>query len=175
MAVAVAPVGVSGRWVRHAVPGADPLARPDPAPDNRWQRGEIVDALYLADTEATAWAEWYRHLAESGIPPSAAMPRDLWSWSVDARLADLSDDLKLHRAGLRRPRPGRVDWPAYQQVGEALAAEGWTGLIAPSAARPAYRILCLFRAPDGSVPGAAPVPPPTRVTMPPVPPTGMTT
>ena len=102
------------------------------------------------------------------------MPRDLWSWSIDARFADLSDDLKL-RAGLRRPRPRRAGWPAYQEVGEALAAEGWTGLAAPSAARPAYRILCLFRAPDGSVPGAAPLPPPRRVTMPPVAPTGMRT
>jgi len=99
LAVAVAPVGVRGRWVRHAFPGADPLARPDPAPDHRWQRGATVDALYLADTEDTAWAEWYRHLAEAGVAPGAAMPRDLWSWSVDAQLADLSDDLKLHRAG----------------------------------------------------------------------------
>ena len=175
MAPDVAAVHVTGRWVRHAVPGADPLARPDPAPDNRWQRGEVVDALYLADHDATAWAEWYRHLAESGIPPSEAMPRDLWTWSVDAELADLSDDLKLHRAGLRRPAPGRRDWAAYQQAGEALAAAGWAGLIAPSAARPAFRILCLFRAADGSVLGAEPVPPPVRVTLPPIPPTGMTT
>jgi hypothetical protein len=175
LAVAVAPVGVRGRWVRHALPGADPLARPDPAPDHRWQRGATVDALYLADTEDTAWAEWYRHLAEAGVPPGAAMPRELWSWSVDARLANLSDGLELHRAELRRPRPGRAGWPAYQAVGEGLAAEGWAGLIASSAARPAHRIVCLFRAPDGSVPGAAPLPPPRRVTMPPAPPTGMTT
>ena len=36
------------RWWRHTVHGADPLARRLLAPDNRWQRGATVDALYLA-------------------------------------------------------------------------------------------------------------------------------
>jgi hypothetical protein len=36
-------------------------------------------------------------------------------------------------------------------------------------------VLCLFRATDGSVAGAVPVPPPRLVEDPPAPPTGMTT
>jgi hypothetical protein len=61
--------GVTGRWVKHARPGSPSLPLRDPPPDNRWQRGDVVDALYLAVDEATAWAEWYRHLAELGVPP----------------------------------------------------------------------------------------------------------
>ena len=57
------------RWWRHTVRGADPLARRLPPSDNRWQHGAIVEAIYLANDEATVWAEWYRHLAEVDIPP----------------------------------------------------------------------------------------------------------
>ena len=32
----------------------------------------------LANDEAGAWAEWYRHLAERALPPAAGLPRDLW-------------------------------------------------------------------------------------------------
>ena len=175
MALDVDATRVTGRWVRHACPGSEPLPRRAPPPDNRWQRGDVVDALYLADEEATAWAEWYRHLAERGLPPGARMPRDLWPWDVDAKVADLSAADRLARVGLRPPRPGRRTWPEYQDVGEQLAADGWAGLVAPSAARPSNLILCLFRVADGDVPSARPVPPPTRVDQPPAPPTGMNT
>lgn len=175
MALDVDAARVTGRWVRHEYPGADPLALRDPAPDNRWQRGAEVDALYLADEADTAWAEWYRHLAEGGLPPSAAIPRDLWDWDVDLAAADLSDESRLARVGLGLPRPGRRTWAPYQQVGETLAAEGWPGLLAPCAARPAHLVLCVFRAEDGAVAGAAPVPPPALISHPPAPPTGMTT
>jgi len=82
--------------------GSPSLPQRDPRPDNRWQRGHVVDALYLAD-------------------------------------------------------------------------EGWAGLLAPSAARPEYLVLCLFRERDELVPGCVPLSPPERVHDPPAPPTGMTT
>ena len=63
-----------GRWLKHTYPDSLPLPERDPPPDNRWQRGDVVDALYLADTDDTVWAEWYRHLAEQGVPPLAQMP-----------------------------------------------------------------------------------------------------
>jgi RES domain-containing protein len=172
---------VTGRWVRHAYPGAGPVPRRDPAPDGRWQRGDIVDALYLADEPATAWAEWYRHLAELGLPPDRQMPRELWTWELDVEVADLSDETRLARIALPRPRPGRRGWLAFQQVGEALVAQGWAGLIAPSAARPAHCVVCLFRAEatePGKAPqlrGARPLEPPLTVAEVPPPPTGMTT
>jgi RES domain-containing protein len=108
---------ITGRWLKHAYLGAAPLAPRDPPPDNRWQRGDVVDAIYLADEEATAWAEWYRHLAERGVPPNAQMPRELWAWAVDVAVADGSDrraagaadryDDVAARAG-RSPRNGQT-------------------------------------------------------------------
>lgn len=175
MPLDVDAVRVTGRWVKHAYPGSDPLPRRDPPPDNRWQRGDEVDALYLAADEQTAWAEWYRHLAERGLPPAEQLPRDLWEWDVDVEVADLSNPTRLTRVGLDVPKPGRVGWPPFQRIGETLAADGWRGLLAPSAARPAHLVLCLFRAADGSVPGATPDPPPRRIDRPPAPPTGGTT
>jgi len=174
MALDVDTVRVAGRWFKHAFHGSAPLAHRDPPPDNRWQRGDVVDALYLADEGGTAWAEWYRHLAERGVPPGQQMPRDLWTWEIDAEVADLSAASRLARVDLAVPRPGRSAWPPYQVVGEELHAAGWAGLVAPSAARPEHMILCLFREQD-AVLGATPLSPPETVGEPPAPPTGMTT
>jgi RES domain-containing protein len=174
VALDVAAVAVRGRWVKHTFPGSPPLPERDPAPDNRWQRGDVVDALYLADSEETAWAEWYRHLAERAIPPLAQMPRELWRWKVDVEVADLSTDEKLAAVGLGQPLPGRHEWREYQLVGEQISAEGWCGLLAPSAARPVGKFLCLFRDRD-EVNGAKPDPPPRRVVEPPPPPKGLVT
>jgi RES domain-containing protein len=132
-----------------------------------------VDALYLADEQATLWAEWYRHLAERGLAPLFHLPRDLWRYRVPPTVvADLADADRLARVGLTPPAPGQRSWPAYQRVGRQLWREGWAGLTAPSAARPEGRILCLFMR-DG-VP-AKPVGRASVVTEPPVPPTGMQT
>lgn len=174
MALDLAAVAVRGRWVKHTFPGSSPLPERDPPPDNRWQRGDVVDALYLADSEGTAWAEWYRHLAERAIPPLAQMPRELWTWRVDVKVADLSTSEKLAAVGLRPPTPGRREWRPYQLVGEEISAEGWPGLLTPSAARPAGKVLCLFRNQHG-VDGAEPSPPPRQVREPPPPPTGLVT
>ena len=165
---------VSGLWFRHGPLGAPALPVRAVPPDNRWQRAEVVDALYLADSEATAWAEWYRHLAEAGVPPNAALPRRLWRWDVDEEVADLRTAARLARLGLDLPRPGRRTWAEYQAVGERLWSEGWPGLVAPSAARPEGLVVSLFRTAEG-VTGARPVGRPRTVREPPAPPTGMTT
>ena len=113
MALDIYAVGLDGVYFRHVPRGAPPLVGPEPARDGRWQRGEIVGAVYLADSVATAWAEWYRVLAEFALPPARALPRDLWRIEVSLeRVADLSDEDRLRRVGLARPRPGRSDWPA---------------------------------------------------------------
>jgi hypothetical protein len=173
VALDVDRVDVSGVWFRHIPHGADPLARPSPPPDNRWQRGRIVDALYLADDEATLWAEWYRHLAEIGLPPLRQLPRDRWRFRVPAlEAADLRDAARLGRVGLTPPVPGRRTWPGYQRIGETLWREGWPGLVSSSAARPDGLVLCLFV--SGPM-RARPLRPPKVVAEPPAPPTGMRT
>lgn len=72
------PVGaraVNGTWIRHVPHGAELLGRADTPADGRWQLGEIVPALYLADTVVTATAEWCRSLAEWGLSPRDHIPR----------------------------------------------------------------------------------------------------
>jgi RES domain-containing protein len=90
VALAVDPIAVSGEWIRHAPHRSDLLGRAIEPTDGRWQRGEVVRGLYLADDPATAVAEWYRYLAERGLPPSVAIPHDHHLWRVDASVADLS-------------------------------------------------------------------------------------
>lgn len=144
-------------------------------PDNRWQRGSVVEALYFADSEATMWAEWYRALAEAGVPPQQGLPRDVWEWEILLpEVANLSDDDRLARVELPPPRPTGLQWPIFQPVGEELHASGWPALISASAARPEGRVVCVFRT-VREAPGTRPIPPPTTVDEPPVVPTGMQT
>lgn len=171
--LSVSPRTVKGTWIRHVPHQADLLGRTSTPSDGRWQRGEIVPALYLADTAETATAEWYRSLAEWGLSPQDHIPYDHHHWRLELELADLSDLEKLHSATLDTPRPARHTWPAYQLVGEQLAREGWAGLIAPSAARPESLIACVF-ATDWPPVGCKPLDAKTIKTIPP-PPRGMTT
>jgi RES domain-containing protein len=124
---------VSGIWWRHIPAGGDVYYQPDPPADNRWQRGEVVEAWYLADSEPTAWSEWYRSLAEAGLPPHQGLPRDLWQWEVSLpEVADVTDEARLARLGLpTRLRPSRTEWPTFQPVGEALFHAGFKALACP--------------------------------------------
>jgi RES domain-containing protein len=90
-------------WTRHVPHGADLFGRADTPSDGRWQRGDIVRALYLADTVATATAEWYRSLAEWGLSPQDHIPYDHHRWRLDLELADLSDVEQLRRVSLEAP------------------------------------------------------------------------
>ena len=165
----------AGTWWRQIPAGGDVFHEPPVPADSRWQRGALVEGLYFADSEETMWAEWYRRLAETGLPPHHALPRDVWRWRIAlATVADLSDDARLARVGLPPLEPTRLQWPAFQAVGEQLAATGWQGLVAASAARPTGRVLCVFRR-TRRVPGVRPVRPPRTVALPPVVPTGLRT
>lgn len=173
MSLPVAPRSVKGAWIRHVPHQADLLGRASTPSDGRWQRGEVVSALYLADTPETATAEWYRSLAEWGLSPQDHVPYDHHRWRLDLELADLSDVERLRSVTLDVPRPNRRTWPPYQRVGEQLWREGWAGLIAPSAARPTSLIVCMFTPtwpPDKCTPLDA-----STVSATPPPPRGMTT
>lgn len=145
MAVDIATVRLAGEWWRELPAGLDPGRRPDPPRDARWQRGEVVDAVYLADSPETAWAEWYRWLAEAGVPSRAGLPRALWRVEVGVeRVADLRTPEALEAVGLAEPRPDRGEWPRFQRVGEQLHADGLAAIVAPSAARGGGLVLCVF-------------------------------
>jgi RES domain-containing protein len=168
-------VSVAGSWWRQTPHGSDPLWLATPPSSGRWQHGATVAAIYLADDEQTAWAEWYRALAEIAMPPTHGMPRDLWRWTIAVgEIADLSTPEKLARLDLPVLRPGRRMWAPFQAAGEQLHGDGYRGILYPSAARPDHKALCLFR--EGAlIPGAEPQRPPVTHRDPPAPPTGMRT
>jgi hypothetical protein len=125
----------------------------------------------------TPWPQQQRsgtaHLPSGDSPPQDHIPYDHHRWHLDLKLADLSDIEQLRRVSLDAPRPSRSTWPAYQRIGEQLWREGWAGLIAPSAARPASLITCVF-ATDWPPAGCTPLDANTVQTIPP-PPRHMTT
>ena len=143
--------------------------------DGRWQRGAVVRALYLADSEATAWAEWYRHGSEVGVPPGQRLPADTWRISVNATdIGDLSDPATLAAHGIRELRPTRRQWPQTQPIGEAYYEAGFRGILTPSAAHARGRILAIFR-PLPKLPGVRSIAPPNHYTELPPLPTGLRT
>ena len=171
----IVAVAVTGTWWRHLPAGGDPAYLSAHPASGRWQRGGTVGALYLAGDAETCWAEWYHRLAEDAIAPLDALPRDLWRYTVALeRVAAFDSDDRLARAGLAPPTPARADWPAYQSLGERLWADGYTGVLWASAARPSGRALCVFR-PGRALPGMQPLPPPERSEEPPPPPRGLRT
>jgi RES domain-containing protein len=146
-----------------------------PAPSGRWQRGELLAGLYLAQDPDTVWAEWYRALAELGLPPETRLPRDLWRFSMSLkRLADLSRRAALRALGLPDPRPDRAQWQAFQEAGARLASDGFQGVLFRSSARPVGLCLCAFGA-EADFPGVVPAGSPERIIVAPVPPRGMRT
>lgn len=163
-----------GEWIRHAPHHSDLLGRATEPTDGRWQRGEVVGGLYLADETETAIAEWYRFLAERGLPPARAIPHDHHVWQLDLELANLSTDERLVSVGVGPPRPSRRTWSPFQSLGERLWRAGWPGLLTASAARPASTIVCVFYQDHWPPLGCEPARAVEIVEMP-TPPTGMTT
>jgi|GEM_PF-524679 len=155
-------IHVEGTWFRITRVGSEPFLWTDEPADGRWQRGSVVRAIYLGDSESTVWAEWYRHTAEAGVPPSRRLPRAIWKVEVDLEdVADLTADGVLAAHGLLRMDPTRRQWAETQEVGEAYYREGARAILAPSAARRGGRVLAVFRRGRGHR-GVTAVPPPQR-------------
>jgi RES domain-containing protein len=168
---------VTGTWLRHIPAGGDPLYSPPTPADGRWQRGANIEGIYLAAEEATVWAEWYRWLAEIEIEPLHGLPRELWRYRTTLpSVADLTSIDTLDALGLTSAEPTRDQWPAFQDVGEQLHADGYEGLLYRSAVRADGLCLCVFRAVTADVARRLePIPPPRHVTTPPTPPRGLRT
>lgn len=127
--------------------------------------------VYLADNEDTAWAEFYRALAERGQAPQDEMPCELVQMRVGLeRVADLRTEKARKALGLPRIRPTRAQWPAFQGVGTRLVAERAQGVLYGSAARIHSLRLCVYEA---GLPGLRVEGEPVRVIAPPPPPRGL--
>lgn len=163
-------------WWRIGRPRTNPLVwTPEPA-DGRWQRGDVIRALYLADSAETAWAEWYRHSAELGVPPQTRLPRDLWRFTVDlADVANLTAAGVVAALGVETLTPTRRQWPQTQPIGEACWMAGRRGVLAPSAAHGGGRVLAVFREKAGPIAGVTPIRPARRYSELPPLPTGLRT
>jgi RES domain-containing protein len=138
----VAWVPVAGTWARQSRAGVrgDELL----GSDARWQRAK-TPAAYFADSDATAWAELYRGLAERRLRPDQVFPRDLHHVRIElVRVADLSREKARRSLGLPRMRPSQAQWPVFQDVGEQLVADGAQGILYASAARTRSLCLCVF-------------------------------
>lgn len=173
MVDSIARVPVRGTWVRHVPARIDPLVTQRRRTGGRFHRpGQL--ALYLADDEQTAWAEWYRALAERGQTPTDDMPRDLHKIAVVLdSVADLSSPTARKAAGLpARMSPTRSQWPKFQAIAARLIAEGAHGVLYGSAARSRSLCLCVF---ETGLAGLSIEDEPVRVLLPPAPPRGMRT
>jgi hypothetical protein len=143
--------------------------------DGRWQRGEQLAGLYVAQDPDTVWAEWYRALAELGEPPDARLPRDLWKFTLNLQhVADLSTPTAQRSLGLPELLPDRSQWSVFQDAGHRLAAEGFAGVLFRSSARPDGLCVCVFESEKG-FPGVRATGSPKRITAAPVVPRGMRT
>ena len=171
MAEPAAWVPITSTWVRHLPDGIAPLATSKRAQGRFHRTG--TPTVYLAEDEATMWAEWYRALAEQATLPDEALPRLLWRYEVELeRVADLTGAGALAATGLPLPEPTREQWPVYQAVGERLQAAGAEGVLYPSAARSDSRCLCVFAAGHEKLRPAAK---PSRFERPPHVPRGLRT
>jgi RES domain-containing protein len=118
--VGVAWVPVHGIWARHTAPGVGGVEAHTGG--SRWL-APGRPGLYLAHGDETAWAEFYRFLAESRKGPAGAMPRDLHRVTVSLdRVADLSTERSRRVLQLPRMRPSQKQRPVFQTVGERLVA-----------------------------------------------------
>ncbi len=104
-------VPVQGAWSRHVRAGEGGLETGRGGRGGRFH-GPGQLAVYLADSDATAWAEWYRWLAEQAYPPDQGLPRDLHRIAVDLdTVIDLSSAARRKAAGVPEPlRPAQSQW-----------------------------------------------------------------
>lgn len=113
----------------------------------RWNRAGVYGCLYTSLTERGARAEYSKQLKSSGIEGIAIKPRDLVSILVDVEpVADLTS---------RRISPIAPDEPfltgderasleACRTLADTLRAEGFVGLLVPSAAATAEKNLVIY-------------------------------
>ena len=133
----IARVHVGGTWTRHVPAGGEALSTRRRGTPGRFHRpGEI--ALYLADGPETAWAEWYRALAERAQAPNDDVPRDVHRISVClSDVVDISSAAARQAVGLPvRMRPAVSQWRAFQEFASSMRAEGAQAVLQFGCAHP---------------------------------------
>jgi hypothetical protein len=118
-----------------------------PAPDQesgRWHREGEGYAQYLSLTPLGAWAECARYWDIRSSRYAREMKRNLWLVFVrERKIADLSTFDHYDACGLD-PKIAVGDHAASQNLADELRAEGFRGVLSPSAALPGVGNLTMF-------------------------------
>lgn len=145
------PASVSGRWsaYRQVATDTSPLfhaaGEPTPSqPDGRWHRQGEGYAQYLALEALGAWAELIRYERIRAHARSREYERNLWLVHVEeSEIADLRSFAHYTDCGLD-PRIAVAEHAPAQALADELRAEGFRGLLSPSAALSGATNLTLF-------------------------------
>jgi RES domain-containing protein len=141
----VSRVSVAGSWWRQTPYGPDPLWLASPPSGGRWQRGDGIAAIYLADEESTAWGRV--------VPIARGDRTTTHPWHAPRPMA--VDDRRqrcrrpLHPSQARTGRfahspPNSGDLGTIPSSRGDSAHQGHRGILYPSAARPDHQALCPF-------------------------------
>ena len=124
----------------------------------RWNLPGVA-ALYASLSRATALAEADHQIALQPVRPRIA--RHLHELDVRlSRVADLTDPAVLERFGVTIEHLAELDFTPSQEVGAALAAAGYDGMLVPSARADGVNLVILGASPESGavvVVGSEPV------------------
>jgi RES domain len=136
---------------RHAGAAYPPLwlpgstREPTLQPEGRWHRDGREYTQYFALSPRGAWAELIRYEGLRLATELEDCQHHLWWFEIEEKdIADLSSFNEAHRVHID---PGMLvddNLSCCQALGSQLRAEGYRGVLAPSAALPGERNLTLF-------------------------------
>lgn len=100
----------------------------------RWNPPDSFPVLYMALSQDTVVAEFYRHAERQGMPPENMLPRRFQEYQVElGLLLDLRDKQVRPDLGLTDAVIQSDDPSTCQSVGDAAHYAGFEGIVAPSA------------------------------------------
>ena len=141
-----APTEYSGEVCRHTGPGAHPLSTTGAQTQGgRWNPPNSFPTLYLALSDETAAAEFYRRAQGENRPAEDLLPRRLHRYRVRLSVVlDLTDpDVKQH-LGISDEDLLSDDRELCNALGEAAHYVGFEGILAPSATGVGEVLVVLF-------------------------------
>ena len=136
---------LSGRFW-HQGPTRHPLGSfADPAlTDGRYHRLGGAGVWYASDREQTAWAELFRHFTSTGVDPFEVRRRVGAAEVHGLEVLDLCDASVRAALGVGYDDLVGDDYMKSQEVADKARAEGYEGLLAPSAAVHGGKTLVVF-------------------------------
>lgn len=131
----VSPREFSGGTCRHTGPGIHPLSTTGAQTlGGRWNPPNSFPALYLALTDETAAAEFYRRAEGENLAPEDLLPRRLHQYRVRlSAVLDLTDIEIRNALGISTDDLTSNDRSLCNALGDAAHYVGFEGILAPSA------------------------------------------